>query len=686
MAQRLRRMEWIARTQAQLAELGFDLDGFMQSVVDRIPEMTPADGVVVELVCGDEMSYRAASRHLSHFLGLRLKRAGSLSGLCAERAETLYCVDAEQDERVDREACRRIGLRSMVCAPLMAGETVVGALKALSATPGRFGEEDIEVLELLGKTLGAALGKQLSFDALRAQTELFENAFSHAPIGLALVSLDGRILKVNDALAAIMDQSPAQLLGVAFQDITHPDDLGRDLELLAELHAGRCDNYQMDKRYLRKDGSVVWVNLSVSIQRQPDGTPAHYIAQVQDLTVRKAAEAALVEARLQAEQAAATKAEFLANVSHELRTPVTSIIGFTALACEHGGLDDLTRTYLERAREAGQGLLCLVNDVLDFSKLEAGQVSLSPRPTDVAALARSALDLFTPQAGAKDLALSLDLPEGAPEGGLELSVDPDRIRQVLLNLIGNAIKFTERGGVTLRLDHRDGDLRVEVADTGMGVAPAKQQQLFQRFSQVDGSLTRETVGTGLGLAICKGLIEAMGGRIGLDSELEKGSTFWFVIPAAQASAERDRLIGQAVKTPVEGVRVLVVDDHRANRELARLYLDSVRAEVVEAVNGAEAVERAMEWPFDVILMDLHMPELNGIAALKRIRAESRLNDITPVLAFTADGDAQALPRLLAEGFDGIVRKPIEPLAFLGAIAKASDFAAEPTGPEAAAGG
>jgi signal transduction histidine kinase len=549
LTKRLQRMEWIARTQAQLAELEFDLDRFMGGVVDRIPEMTPADGVVVELADGDEMVYRAASQHLAAFVGLRLKRAGSLSGLCVERSQTLYANDTETDSRVDREACRRIGLRSMVCAPLIANGEAVGALKVLSSKPDGFGADDIEVIELLGKTLAAALAKQVSFDALRAH------------------------------------------------------------------------------------------------------------------------EAALEEARREAETAAATKAEFLANMSHELRTPVTSIIGFAALAHDRPGADPLTQGYLERVKEAGQALLCLVNDVLDFSKLEAGQVSIEPRPTDVAALARNTLALFTPQAGAKDLTLSLDLADEA----LELSIDPDRIRQILLNLVGNAVKFTARGGVTLAVGYADGQLRINVKDTGDGIPAEKLSLLFQRFAQVDGSQSRASSGgTGLGLAICKGLVEAMGGRIGVESSPGQGSRFWFAIPAP-VTERQQALEGEAANRPIAGLRVLVVDDHPQNRELARLFLGAVHAEVVEAADGAEAVRRAAEWPFDVILMDQKMPKLDGLGALRKIRSKPGLNDLTPVLAFTAEGDGAALDRLLADGFDGVVCKPIDPLALLGAVAKATAF-------------
>jgi CheY-like chemotaxis protein len=259
---------------------------------------------------------------------------------------------------------------------------------------------------------------------------------------------------------------------------------------------------------------------------------------------------------------------------------------------------------------------------------------------------------------------------------LVVAVDPDRVRQILLNFVSNAVKFTASGAVTLKTtyDAVAKVLGVEVIDTGGGIDEAKQALLFKRFSQIDGSLTRTQGGTGLGLAICKGLVEAMGGEIGLDSDPGRGSRFWFRIPALPATLVANDADATALTRPAfEGVRVLVVDDHPTNRELARLFLAGVGAEVSEAEDGEEAVELAGDWPFDVILMDLRMPKLDGAGALKRIRASGGPNDATPILAFTADATADLAERLMAAGFDDIVAKPLEPNALLGAVARATAF-------------
>jgi PAS domain S-box-containing protein len=511
--------------------------------------------------------------------------------------------------------------------------------------------------------------------ARRANIELFENAFDYAAIGMALVGLDGRFLKVNPAFCDLVGYGPAQMLGLDFQTITHPDDLETDLDHLAQLTAGEISSYQMEKRYIRADRSVVSVNLSASMVTEADGKPRHFIAQVQDLTARKAVEAELRQARVEAEAAVAVKSEFLANMSHELRTPLTSIVGFTRLAAEQADLQGLTRTYVERVGEASRALLCTVNDILDFSRLEAGQISFQPEPSSLFQLSRATLELFMPQAGAKDLDLVLDAEAESSE--LALMLDPDRIRQILLNLVGNAVKFTDAGGVTLRTryDQKAGRLSVEVIDTGPGIPPEKQALLFKRFSQVDGSLTRSHGGTGLGLAICKGLVEAMGGEIGAESRTGEGSRFWFSIPAPVGVLPSATAPGASAEQPTfTGLRVLVADDHPANRELARLILAGVGAEVSEAADGVEAAALAATWPYDVILMDLRMPNLDGQGALRKIRGEPGPNDATPILAFTADADSANAESLAAMGFQDVVGKPVEPIALIVAVARATAFA------------
>jgi PAS domain S-box-containing protein len=495
----------------------------------------------------------------------------------------------------------------------------------------------------------------------KAQSELFETAFDHAPIGVALVGLDGRFLKVNGSFAELVGYPVEEVLALDFQAITHAEDLDRDLELLARLTAGEISEYQMDKRYRRKDGRLIWVNLVVSMVRHLNDSPKHYIAQVQDLTARMAQEEALAAACTEAEAAARAKSEFLANMRHEIRTPLTAVIGFSSLLCARPDLTPGARQFGERISTAGKALLSVVNNVLDFSKLEAGEVELSPRPLDVCALADDMLGLFKPQADERGLELRLTIDKGLPP---LLMVDEQALRQVLLNLLGNAVKFTDAGNVTLRIGHRGERLMVAVSDTGAGLGLEQQAKLFQRFSQVDGSSTRRHGGTGLGLAICKGLVEAMGGAIGVTSQPGRGSTFHFDINAAVALASA-AWAEAGHGASIEGVRVLLADHNATDRQFARAVLEGLGAEVHEATDGLEAVEVALSWPFDCILMDIRIPGLDGPGVLQRIRSERGPNRDVPILTFSAGKRGKTL-----RGFNGAISKPMTPAALLGGVREA----------------
>jgi PAS domain S-box-containing protein len=458
--------------------------------------------------------------------------------------------------------------------------------------------------------------------------------------------------------------------------MVHPDDRASHAARIERwsragdqpLHLDWQEEYIL--HIVRPDGEVRAVDAKASAERDANGVVTHVIVALVDVTDQKRLEDDLRQARAEAEAASQVKSEFLANMSHELRTPLTSIIGFTNLTVNQSDLPEVARNFVERVRDASQALLCTVNDILDFSKLEAGQASIHLGPTDLTGLCRSTLDLFAPQAGAKDIHLVFDGPE---TDDLMLTLDPDRIRQVLLNLVGNAVKFTETGEVRLKVRYAAANalLSIEVIDTGGGIAPDKIASLFQRFSQIDGSLTR-TGGTGLGLAICKGLVELMGGEIGVDSAPGQGSRFWFMLPAPpavrveSAAAEADLAHLHAL-----AVRVLIVDDHPANRQVASLFLAGIGAEVREAVDGEDAVTVASDWPFDVILMDMRMPRLDGVGALRRIRGEGGLNADTPILAFTADADDTLADHLCGLGFDGLVAKPIDSGKLLRAVAAAT---------------
>jgi PAS domain S-box-containing protein len=452
-------------------------------------------------------------------------------------------------------------------------------------------------------------------------------------------------------------------------DMVHPDDKAASNARIAEsLRTGEGWTDTLT-RILQPDGTVRYLSGRGICETDASGKVVAVFGTVLDVTEQEELKAQLRDAVAEAKRAAAVKGEFLANMSHEIRTPLTAVLGFASLLSERRDLDATAQGQIARIAGAGRALLAVVNDVLDFSKLEAGEITIRRRPACPEQAGREVLEMFAPQAGAKGLDLRFEAAAGLPQS---LVLDEDRLRQILVNLVGNAVKFTDRGRVILALGYDASDrLIAEVTDTGPGIAAAARGKLFQRFSQIDGSSTRTKGGSGLGLAICQGLAEAMGGTVSVTSRVGRGSTFRLTLPALRGVGD-----GSTGPTGVDlerlyGARVLVVDDNAANRELARAVLESVGAEVSEVADGREAVDVAGRLPFDAILMDLRMPGLDGRAATAAIRREPGPNRHMPILAFSADGSMDLTAPENAD-FQGVVRKPTTPTDLLRALSRAID--------------
>jgi PAS domain S-box-containing protein len=509
-------------------------------------------------------------------------------------------------------------------------------------------------------------------DAAQEQARRVQFAERLARLGHWRMELSSGQITWSSTLYEIYGLDPNEPLDlITVMAMAHPEDAAAGRARVERQQQGQREPENTITRIRNAAGDVRHLAINSCAEFDAEGAVVAIVGTAIDVTDQKRLEIELRHARAEAEAAASVKSEFLANMSHELRTPLTSIVGFNRLTMEQPDLSELTRDYVERVEHASRALLCTVNDILDFSKLEAGQVTIHPQPTSLGALARSTVSLFEPQAGAKDLYLLLDIDQDAV-----VMLDPDRVRQVLLNLIGIAVKFTTRGRITLTVRHAEDALLAAVTDTGAGIAPEKLDRLFQRFSQIDGSLTRAQGGTGLGLAICKGLVEAMGGAIGVESTPGQGSRFWFSIPAALSSQPLAAAQTEKVKMSLAGLRILVADDHPSNRELARLFLTGAGADLSEAKDGQEAVEMAGDWPYDAILMDMQMPRLDGPAAVRRIRSNGP-NITTPILAFTAAADTVSPGDLAQAGFDGVVTKPMDVASLIEAIGRATAYMSEP---------
>jgi signal transduction histidine kinase/DNA-binding response OmpR family regulator len=383
---------------------------------------------------------------------------------------------------------------------------------------------------------------------------------------------------------------------------------------------------------------------------------------------RAALEALAAELRAsqrEAEAASAAKSAFLANMSHEIRTPFHGLMGMLSLLRETG-LNAKQVDYLRTATESADHLLAILNDILDMSQLEAGRLTLSPVPTDLRALLRDVEALMRPQASAKSLALHFDADPGVPE---QLVLDPTRVKQVLFNLLSNAIKFSDRGAVVLDVRTRPASpghgawLDFVVTDTGMGMDAATLARLFTRFGQGDSSTSRRHGGTGLGLEISRNLARLMRGDITVRSQLGEGSVFSFSLPllAVPEAAAPDASSPAHALPPARALRVLVAEDHPVNRQYLAALLENLGHQTHFTANGQEAVQAAREQVFDVVLMDLHMPVMDGIDATKAIRSlPERAAAAVPIVALTADAFEHTRDRCLVAGMNDFLTKPVSP--------------------------
>jgi signal transduction histidine kinase/ActR/RegA family two-component response regulator len=377
-------------------------------------------------------------------------------------------------------------------------------------------------------------------------------------------------------------------------------------------------------------------------------------ARLRRLLVKRATSAR--DSRRRALAASRAKGEFLATMSHEIRTPMNSIMGFTQVLLRNPGVSAAARDQVRMIAEAGGSLMTVLNDVLDFSKMEAGQIELYAEPMDLAALCAAAMEILRQPAEAKGLDLRMET-DGLT-GLFEL--DGQRLRQVLLNLLNNGVKFTDRGEVrlTARADDDRGVLRFEVWDTGIGIEAELKGQLFTRFFQADSSITRHYGGSGLGLAICKGLVERMGGTIGMDSRPAGGSMFWFELPARRVTGETAPSGVEPAIAPLFG-RVLLVDDHPMNLRLGETLLRLLGCEVDLAGSGEDAVAAVADKAYDAVLMDVHMPMMDGLAATRAIRALDGPNAAVPILAMSADVMPQSIERCRQAGMVEHLAKPVQ---------------------------
>jgi len=477
-------------------------------------------------------------------------------------------------------------------------------------------------------------------------------------------------------------------IGIA---LMHADDKDRYFRTVgAALAAQR--SYEVEFRLVRPDGRTIWIlERGSATEFGADGAPIIVEGFSIDISARKEAEEAIAAARDAAEAANRAKSEFLAMMTHEIRTPMNGVLGMTSVLMDSGLTPSQTR-HATTIRESAEGLLRIINDVLDFSKLDAGALTIEVKAFDLHALFRHIDDVLSPKARAKGISFDVAIDAGVPRA---VRADAGRIRQVLLNLAGNAVKFTETGSVVVHARVREaGDahmLDVAVTDTGIGIPEDRLGRLFQSFEQADASISRRFGGTGLGLAISRKLVERMSGTIGVDSEAGRGSTFRFAVPyelaesADVAAPTADAAAVEAALAALRGLahdaRILVVEDNATNRLVATSFLNQYGIAHDVAVDGREALEAVKRQRYDVVLMDLHMPEMDGLEATRGIRELSGDAASVPIVALTANAFADDIERCRQAGMDGHLGKPFGKedlvLAIGAALSGRAAFAVRP---------
>ncbi|MBM5572533.1 MULTISPECIES: PAS domain S-box protein [Deefgea] len=496
-------------------------------------------------------------------------------------------------------------------------------------------------------------------------------AIEASPSPVLITDVKGKIEYANPKfeqtfgylLSEIRGKNPTEVLsGSTTKPIIHE-------QIMQSLMEGA--EWRQDLRNRCKDGSLVWMSVSISPIRDGAGQITHFVAVYENIELRKAAEQELIRAKEAADQANRLKSDFLANMSHEIRTPMNAIIGMTHLTLQTE-LTHKQRDYLSKTSLAAESLLHILNDILDFSKIEADRLQLEHIPFSFEALFTQLRSLHQIKAEEKGLQLSFNLAADCP---VAFVGDPLRLGQILNNLVSNAIKFTQQGGIRVDVEmvaQLAGRVRLHIAvtDTGIGLSPEQIKLLFKPFSQADGSTTRQFGGTGLGLSICKRLIAMMEGDVWVESVAKQGSTFHFTLWLERSEEAPLTEVRMSRGPNLHGVRILLVEDNPLNQQVANELLVGAGASVILAQHGGEALAwlSIKPMPCDIILMDLQMPVLDGHQAARLIRTDARFNDL-PIIAMTAHAMSDERQRCLDAGMNDYITKPIQPDVLFTTVAK-----------------
>jgi len=655
---------------SQAVSSTLDLDAVLETIIGHAVQLSGSDqGVAYEFDEATRTFHQRATHRMTTEYVETMRAApiglgeGAIGRAGVARAP-VQVADIQQDwEMVAPQARRRLvdqGMRSLLAVPLVREDRLLGGLVIIRRERGAFSPDVVAMLQTFATQSVLAIQNARLFQEIQRQKQYADTLLETSPVAIVTMDLNGTVIGWNPGAERLFGYPPVEALGRAMEDLIATPELREEVRAnIRDTLAGEW--IRSIARRTRKDGTIVDVEIS-SLPVVVEGAKVGMIGIYHDITE-------LLRARREAETANEAKTAFLATMSHEIRTPMNAVIGMSGLLL-NTRLTEEQRDYAEVIRGSGDTLLTVINDILDFSKIEAGKLELEAQPFDLRECVEGALDLVATRAAEKGIDLAYLVGDGVPAA---IVGDVTRLRQVLLNLLSNAVKFTERGEVVLSVSARPPapgpalhELTFTVRDTGIGIQADRLGRLFQSFSQVDASTTRRYGGTGLGLAISQRLTELMGGKIGVTSEFGTGSEFHFTIRAAATEAPlRVRRDLSGVQPSLRDKRVLVVDDNATNRRIVTAHLDNwgmpsrASESPLEALGWIRAGER-----FDVAILDMHMPEMDGVALAHAIR-QLPAGGSLPLILFTSLGRREAHAE--DEGFAAYLHKPIKPSQLFDAL-------------------